>query len=98
MAKKAKQGRLDSIVMFPMIELFQESGMTQKQFCEEKDLMPHTFTYWLSKYRKSVQPKLQTKSKGDFVSLNVSATTDVKESVRQMRITYPDGTLIELPI
>jgi transposase-like protein len=98
MADKSKRGRLDSAVMFPMIKLFVESKMTQKQFCAEMDLVPHTFTYWLNKYRRSIKSKFQSKPTGDFVSLNVTSTTPAKESVRQIRITYPDGTLIELPI
>lgn len=98
MAGKSKQGRLDSSVMFPMMELFEDSKMTQKQFCIEMDIVPHTFTYWLNKYRKSHEPKGQQRSQSDFLSLNVISGAPSKEFVRQMRITYPDGTIIELPV
>ena len=32
MAEKAKQGRLDAATMFPMMELFEDSAMTQRRF------------------------------------------------------------------
>ena len=28
-----------------------QSGMSQKQFCEQRDLSPHAFTWWKAKYR-----------------------------------------------
>ncbi len=98
MTKKTKQGRLDASTMFPLMELYEDSEMTQKQFCVEMDLVPHTFTYWLTKYRKSKQPTKKTVVAGKFVELEVEAPKTKGEAVRHMRISYPDGTLIELPV
>lgn len=97
MAEKSKQGRLDTKTMFPLIELFEESGMTQKQFCIEMDIVPHTFTYWLNKYRKRKKPGMQ-KSKPEFVELEISSNRDLVTTDRLIRITYSDGTLVELPV
>lgn len=97
MAEKKKQKRHDSLTMFPIMELFEESGMTQKQFCKEMDLVPHTFTYWLNKYRKTKKTGVQ-KSKPEFVELAISSNLDSVTTERLIRITYPDGTRVELPV
>lgn len=31
-----------------------ESGVTQKQFCQEHSLSPHAFTWWKAKYRSEL--------------------------------------------
>ncbi len=99
MAEKTKQGRLDAATMYPMMELYEESQMTQKQFCLEMDIVPHTFTYWLSKYRKSKKRSSPASdSKNEFIELAVASTPSSSNLARFMRITYPDGTKIELPV
>ena len=98
MADKAKKGRLDSAVMFPLMELFEESGMTQRQFCEDKDIVQHTFTYWLGKYRRVKRGK-DLKGGGDkFIGLSIAEPERSAKSVRLMRISYADGTIVELPV
>jgi hypothetical protein len=98
MAQKIKQKRLDSTVMFPMVELFEDSGMTQHKFCAEMDLVPHTFTYWLNKYRRSKNKRVNNETKPEFVELAISPGSESVLSTRLIRITYPDGTLVELPV
>lgn len=98
MAEKIKRKRLDSTVMFPLVELFEDSGMTQHKFCAEMDLVPHTFTYWLIKYRKSKNKIVNRESKPEFVELAISPDAESVLSTRLIRITYPDGTLVELPV
>jgi hypothetical protein len=84
--------------MYPFIELYEGSGMSQKQFCEEQHIVPHTFTYWLTKYRKSKRSKSIISEQNEFVALNISEPTEKLTKLRQIRITYPDGTLVELPV
>ncbi len=38
--------------MFTMIEQWQQSGVTQKAFCEQQSLKYHTFYYWYKCYRR----------------------------------------------
>ena len=38
--------------MFPLIERYLASGLTQTRFCEEEDLSMPVFTYWLQRYRR----------------------------------------------
>jgi transposase-like protein len=98
MSKKKQNGKRTSSEMYPMMELYEESGMTQKQFCEEMDLVPHAFTYWLTKYRKSKRSIENTDLAGKFVELEVEAPKMKSKLLRYMRIKYPDGTLIEVQV
>jgi len=40
---------------FAVIERYQESGLTQKAFCEIEGLALSTFQYWISKYKEYQQ-------------------------------------------
>jgi transposase-like protein len=40
--------------MFPMVELWQHSGLSKKRFCEEKGIVKSVFHYWYKKYRKKM--------------------------------------------
>lgn len=34
-----------------MIERWQQSGLTQKQYCQQQDIPYHSFHYWHKRYR-----------------------------------------------
>ena len=38
--------------MYPLIESYLDSGLTQKQFYRQQELPHHVFSYWLRHYRK----------------------------------------------
>ena len=67
--------------MFPLIKLWEDSGLTRAEFCQRHDLQLGTFTYWRKKYLASEQvvasvssaAKPQTEdSRTDFVAIEVS--------------------------
>ncbi|TQM48545.1 hypothetical protein BDE36_0230 [Arcticibacter tournemirensis] len=37
--------------MFPHIQAWKSSGLSQKSYCEQNNIASHIFHYWLSKYR-----------------------------------------------
>jgi hypothetical protein len=39
--------------MFPLVESWLQSGLTQKQFCSNQGLPVHILVYWVGRYRKS---------------------------------------------
>ena len=39
-------------VMFPLVERWQTSGQSQKQFCLDNGIKYHTFTYWVKRFRQ----------------------------------------------
>ncbi len=38
--------------MFPLVEQWQQSGLSQKQFSKENNIKYHSFTYWVKRYRQ----------------------------------------------
>ena len=42
--------------MFEVIAAWQQSGISQKQYCEEQGIRYHVFHYWFRKYREQNQP------------------------------------------
>ena|SRR5450432_4745952 len=38
--------------MFKLIEQWQQSGLTQKAYCEQQSIKYHVFHYWYKRYRQ----------------------------------------------
>lgn len=90
-----KNGKWDSGQMFPLIRKFEQSTKTRAEFCREMDIKPHVFQYWLGKYRKE-NKGLEAPS--SFVSLQVPHSTQDTAESPILRITYPSGLVLEIPI
>ena len=72
--------------MFKIVEEYQQSGQTQKEFCEQRSLSLFQFKYWLQKYRKE-------KSKDNpFIPLQIGNAN----SFGSYRINLPNGIVIHL--
>jgi hypothetical protein len=57
-----------------------ESGLSQRQFCQQQGLSPHAFTWWKAKYRdqlnlpyRAVSKSSRKSVKGRFVEVMVSS-------------------------
>lgn len=73
------------------IDSWQESGLSQSQYCRQNDLKDHLFFYWK---KRIVKPEPATR----FVSLNlgsVSETGTAKKSC-PLRLVISDGIKIEV--
>jgi hypothetical protein len=57
--------------MFSMIAFWQQSGLTQKHYCEQHSIRYHVFHYWYKKYRDT---QLSDK-KSCFIPLQLQAAT-----------------------
>jgi hypothetical protein len=42
--------------MFPVVEAWQQSGLSKKSFCEEQGIIKSVFLYWVRKYRDEHEP------------------------------------------
>ena len=40
--------------MFPLVESWQKSGLTQKEFSQQHQINEQVFYYWVSRYRKAL--------------------------------------------
>ena len=67
--------------MFSLVEQWQASEMTKKEFCHHHDINLSTFGYWTSRYRRSCAG-----SAGGFVQIGSSA-----EPSGGMQLIYPNG-------
>ena len=48
--------RKTAALMFPLIEKYLNSQLSQKAFCQQQNLSFAVFGYWLKKYRKAHRP------------------------------------------
>lgn len=68
--------------MFGCIDRWQQSGLTQKAFCQQVNLAYHVFHYWYRRYRIA-----ENKSASSFIKLGIS-TPSVSSSIE---LVLPDG-------
>jgi hypothetical protein len=74
--------------MFEKIEQWKESGITQKQFCQEHEIALSNFFYWHKKHRK------HSPSTPGFIPIAVHSNIKGSSSIE---IIYPNGVRIQLP-
>lgn len=74
--------------MYLALELWQESGLSQRAFCQKEGLNYQVFGYWLKKYRQGKNPP-RVKPNG-FVGLNV----DSPSFSEGISIRYPNGVVL----
>lgn len=88
--------------MFPVIERFHSSQLTQKSFCEAEGIALSTLQYWISLYKKhhhrrpAKQPQQDTGSSPKrFVKLKpqMQARTNIGSTIV---ISYPNGVTLSL--
>jgi hypothetical protein len=65
-----KKEVLQAPEMFAHVEAWISSGLSQRVFCEQRQVVPHIFYYWLRRYRLKQLPPEQ---KG-FIPIRVSPT------------------------
>jgi transposase-like protein len=68
-----------------MIEDWQQSGLSQKQYCLQHNIAYHTFYYWYKRYRTASGDS--TENKSPFVSLQSPAFA----SMTYTELLLPDG-------
>lgn len=82
------------------IELWQESGLSQKKFCKRENLSTSTFCYWLQKHRRETgqsKPKARKQAVKTFIPVEVSGET-TPAGPGQIEITYPNGIQLSCPL
>jgi hypothetical protein len=79
--------------------MWQESGLTQQQFCDREKLSVKTFGNWLKKYREKGSGKEPgTESSNAFIPVELPGTVELPPAgANQIEITYPGGTRVTCP-
>jgi len=73
--------------MFGMISLWQQSGLTQKYFCEQHAICYHVFHYWYKCFRTA---QLVVKDEG-FIPLKIEPSIAINTTCAQVELLLTDG-------
>lgn len=76
-----------SAEMFPVVEDWLQSGLTQKEYSERHQLPVHVLPYWVSRYRK-IHSNTQPQS-ASFIQVSTPPA-----SVHGMEVALPTGVVI----
>lgn len=76
--------------MKQLIETYQASGLTQKQFCIQAKIPRSTFQFWLKRFRNHQDLTGMTDS-SKFISLKVKDTDSFSGGCR---LCYPNGVTL----
>ncbi len=77
--------------MFTLIEQWEKSGISQKEFCTQSDLRSHVFYYWLSKYKRT-----RSTTGSGFVPVEISSDEAQSKEQGEIHIQYPNGVMVIL--
>ncbi len=72
--------------MFPIVEAYERSEQSRKEFCQSRGLKLHTFAYWFHKYKKQGGDGVQCQVSA-FVSLDIESPTEEGG----LTLRYPNG-------
>lgn len=73
-------------LMFSLIQVWQKSGMTQREFCEKKDITYGKFQYWMKRYDEAGHAPERA---SNFLPVHVKK--EIPAQSGSLEIVYPDG-------
>lgn len=74
--------------MFALINEFEDSSLSGREFCETKGLVPSTFYYWKKKKARNESP-----GSGGFIAISPNT---VKNG--SLELIYPNGIRLRLEV
>ncbi len=63
-----------------------QSGVSQKQFCQQRDLSPHAFTWWKARYRDELNLP--------YRAVRRSSGKDSKHRFLEVKVSSPGSELL----
>jgi transposase-like protein len=89
--------------MYQAIELWQESGLSQRKFCSSENLSVKTFSYWLRKYRKEkgLSEGHSKKASETFIPVEVSRGRTLNRTnpdYSRIDVSFPNGVQLSCPV
>lgn len=76
--------------MFPLIQEWERSSLSKKEFYIRHGIKPHVFWYWLRRYREEGEPAPAPKAGRGFVSIEMEEEALGEEAL--VEVIYSDGT------
>ena len=89
MSKRHKQAK-----MFPLVKQYLSGDVSQTKFCETHGIKVYNFQYWLSKYKQERAGRQDLNHQ--FIPVELNNSNDKQD--QYIRISYPNGLTIDLPI
>lgn len=86
--------------MYLAIEMWQESGLSQRKFCLNENLSVKTFAYWLRKYKqeKGFPAKKDNNVRETFIPVEVpNAINTPVPDCGNIEVIFPNGVHINCP-
>lgn len=85
--------------MYLAIEIWQESGVTQAEFCERENIPVSSFYHWVQKYKKEQESiSLYLEQYPGFIPVKVSAPVNsFSEDPSRIEISFPNGVRLSCP-
>jgi transposase-like protein len=86
--------------MYIAIELWKESGLSQKKYCKQNHLSLSTFRYWQKKYQKDKSGN-DHNTVQSFIPVHIPQSIDTSIQVvnpEYITITYPNGIKVNCPV
>lgn len=74
--------------MMPLVEAWQQSGQSKKQFCSEQNISYQIFIYWC---RKLIEEKNHTSS---FIPVTVKKTVEENSGKSHAEVIFPSGAKV----
>lgn len=71
-----------------VVRRWEESGLTQRVFCEQENIKEGTFNYWRKLYKEQ-----RAEPSNGFVSLKVEA----QPITEALEVIYPNGVKLRIP-
>ena len=91
----SRAGRKTTAIMFPLIEKYLNSQLSQKAFCQQQNLSFAVFGYWLKKYRKARHSSplvVKNSTQAAFVPIHVPPPAPAAQSVCEL--VFPNGVTL----
>ncbi len=76
--------------MFSMILSWQQSGLSQKIYCEQHQIRYHVFHYWYRRYKDTQTPKTEL----GFVPLRTEPSASLSACSANIEMVLADGKRI----
>ena len=82
--------------MFPVVEDFLKSNLSQEVYSQSHGLTPRIISYWLGKYRQEKKREIETPV-GTFLPVRIESSPETMPS-GEIRIFYPNGVAINFSV
>lgn len=79
---------------FRLVEDWQASGLTKKEFCAQQSIAYSGFHYWVKKFREG---KSLPTSGSSFIPLKLTSGSLAKHAIGSVEVILPDGRRVNFP-